>query len=562
MSELIGAHRKKSYKKSFEPHAAAQKRHSAMESVRKDERLRTFSLRRRLAGEQEEEGAKHDMDVKSMVSGLCACAHISLEGWRQLRKAIQIGGEQTLKDAGEAGVVRLLENVLNLGPNSFLDDKGTCCREEVLCEVVWTVGLLAAEEQLEGVIVCDHNVMFSRVCSLFIDNTSNRRLSLLCCLALGNLCADPQLELGAAVLRRTLTDMQAVAEEAASSRDSAGLLRALVFMLCNAVRDGSLREHLDPEAAAKALKAVVQHHQTAVKLSARDDRRGALGEGLWCIAYLTTEQRFCDSFHACQLYPLLIRLLSPLSSSSSSGLTPPRSPPSSETTELLLLSHNSMFYMSDDSLQQIEYTHVDSIVPAIKIFDNGSEYYMDVILGLPEFTSVLSRLTNNTHRGIRLDSVSLIAKIASKNKIPAVLPVLQRMAEVLNSSEAYDIRREAAWYLLSVTFSDGLLHLNDVMKLNVVEGMLSLLDKAKFDKNSVMICLDFLEGVMMFSKGGRRLLFDQNAIEVMESAQFIHDDVIERRIAWMVENYFEDLDADVCDVSAADEELHGQTSFH
>eukprot|EP00922_Rhytidocystis_sp_ex-Travisia-forbesii_P064489 GHVS01095819.1.p1 GENE.GHVS01095819.1~~GHVS01095819.1.p1 ORF type:complete len:444 (+),score=58.82 GHVS01095819.1:153-1484(+) len=436
MSELIGAHRKKSYKKSFEPQAAAQKRQTAVECLRKDERLRTFSLRRRLAGDEEEATEAH-LDVKNLVSDLGTSQNVSVKPWRQLRKAFQAGAAQTLKDAVEVGVVRMLENVLNLGPNSFVDEKGACCREETLCEAVWTVGLVAAEEQQEGLAV-SHDLMFSRICSLFLESSSNRRLSLLCCWALGNLCADPQLSLGAAVLLRALTLMEATAQEAATSRDSAGLLRALVFMICNAVRDGSLRQHLDPEAAATALTAVVMSHQTAVSLSARDDRRGALGEGLWCIAYLSAEQRFCDAFDLCGLYRLLLPFLSPPDCA-----TACTSPPSSLATDLL----QSMFCMSEETLQGIEHSQVDTVVPAVKILDNAADFYLDVLLGMPDFISALTRLTTNAHRGIRLDSISFIAKIASKDRVQAVLPLLRRMVEVVNSAEAYDIRRVSRCFL-------------------------------------------------------------------------------------------------------------------
>eukprot|EP00922_Rhytidocystis_sp_ex-Travisia-forbesii_P064477 GHVS01095805.1.p1 GENE.GHVS01095805.1~~GHVS01095805.1.p1 ORF type:complete len:556 (+),score=91.33 GHVS01095805.1:118-1785(+) len=553
MSELIGAHRKKSYKKSFEPQAAAQKRHSAVESLRKDERLRTFSLRRVLSGTEAGGAENQQVDVKNLVSEICTSHLVGIKPWRQLRKTFQAGAEQTLRDALGAGVVGLLENMLNLGASRFVDEEtGACCREETLCEVVWTVGLVAAEEQQEGGVAVSHDLMFSRVCSLFLDSSSNRRLSLLCCWALGNLCADPKLSLGQAVLLKGLSAMQALAQEAAESSEAAGLLRALVFMICNAVRDGSLREHLDPEGAANALTAVVQYLQSAVSLAARDDRRGALGEGLWCIAYLSAEQRFGDAFHTCGLYHRLLQFLSPPSSAASTS----SSPTASETTDLLL--QQSMFCMSEDTLNEIQHAHVDTVVPTVKILDNALDFYLDVLLGLPDFISLLGGLTTNAHRGIRLDSISLIAKIASKVRVQAVLPLLPRMVEVVNSAEAYDIKREAAWYLLSVTFSDRLKHLKAVMDLNAVPGIMSLLDKAKFDKNTVVICLDFLEGVMMFWKGGRRMLFEQNAIEAIEAAQFLHDSVIERRIAWMVEHYFDDLEADVGDISVTDEEVHGQ----
>eukprot|EP00921_Rhytidocystis_pertsovi_P020201 GHVQ01032056.1.p1 GENE.GHVQ01032056.1~~GHVQ01032056.1.p1 ORF type:complete len:634 (-),score=110.86 GHVQ01032056.1:967-2868(-) len=625
MSETIGAHRRKQYKKTFERDTGTE-RHEALSKLRKDDREKAFSLKRhRPIGVSDvvEDAHALESELRACLTSLSsALVSYNKEGG-------EVGGGEIANDKVgllAPAVVNCLRRMINFIGAASTDDAHCEKAEEllkanlldllrqalsfkepvlkgVLYEAIWCVGSIAAGSAYDASQVIG-------LASLLEDAlcTSDRDLQLQAGWALGNLAVDHTadvLKLPRA-LPRTFEIIQMVLDAPGGfcCSDNAGLLRTLIFFLCNIVRvrhDEAYDTILFSLEGGRHLLRLIGADQLVSDRSVTDDKRGAIGEALWCVAYLSSPSlKYAYSFKPS--IPIVGLLLSRMIDTGRLAHTPPSTPPYNPSLQIptppspaesqvrapatppqgsvgvLSMAQellDSVFHYDEELMAEITQHSLDLVVPILKILNNlcgwctyhcsdpaagAGEELMDQIAAMPGLVSYLHVLLFSTHRGIKADAARLAASLAAgrTRHLELVIPVLPRMCEMLDSPESYNIKREAAAYILNVGFNDGVKHLATVMeqKPSVVDGMMALLEKSKYDKQSVLVALDFIEGVMMFWRGGRRLLFDKNAIEVMESAQFLHDEMIERKIGWMVERYFDDLDVEPD--SLDDHVLHDQ----
>eukprot|EP00920_Eleutheroschizon_duboscqi_P000189 GHVT01000652.1.p1 GENE.GHVT01000652.1~~GHVT01000652.1.p1 ORF type:complete len:125 (+),score=37.83 GHVT01000652.1:158-532(+) len=76
----------------------------------------------------------------------------------------------------------------------------------------------------------------------------------------------------------------------------------------------------------------------------------------------------------------------------------------------------------------------------------------------------------------------------------------------------------------------------------VVDATCDLMKNCKWDKWTVIAALDVLWGILEFHPGGRQLLFEKDVIERLDECLYVHEDsMLNARISWMIEHYFDDL---------------------
>ncbi|PFH38246.1 hypothetical protein BESB_005870 [Besnoitia besnoiti] len=209
-----------------------------------------------------------------------------------------------------------------------------------------------------------------------------------------------------------------------------------------------------------------------------------------------------------------------------------------------------------DRLNRVNENASDILVPALKILAllcssiRVRTSWADTLVtaGGDAFRDLVSSCfaqQGTVHRGVLCATLSLVANLAAglPPHTAYVVPLAPAVAAILHSSEPFDIRREAAVSLLHMALNHGKKHLDEVVRVepSVVQGMLDILEQNKYDRASVLIALDFLNGVLEAQPGGRVEVYRRDGIAKIESAQFLHDAAVDDKISWMVSHYFDDF---------------------
>ncbi|PHJ20206.1 hypothetical protein CSUI_005960 [Cystoisospora suis] len=209
-----------------------------------------------------------------------------------------------------------------------------------------------------------------------------------------------------------------------------------------------------------------------------------------------------------------------------------------------------------ERLKRFNGNGADILVPALKLLNLfcaclplADTWADDMIsAGGEDFQRLLVKLLQQKdvmHRGVLCATLSFVACMAAgaSQRTDYVVALIKPAAEILNSAEPYDIRREAAVYLLHMALNHGKRHLDKVVgaEPSVIQGMLDILEQNKYDRASVMIALDFLRGVLDARPSSRMDVYRRDGIAKIESAQFLHDPAVDDLISWMVSHYFDDF---------------------
>ncbi|KAF8821735.1 hypothetical protein IE077_001652 [Cardiosporidium cionae] len=552
-------------------------RHRSVSSIRKDERDRIFSLKRQCdlpvyatdSGRLDESQVKGEvlLLLRLLESHLEEQSDVILMKLRTIRFSID-NSEHMITCVLESGLINLLRKCL------------CCSHPEIVSEAVCCIASIAAGSREQ----CSEILEFAPFVMSRYKN-DNEIVQKEAAIVLGNISiVFPEVIIRLGAISEVFKVLQNFVDQTNENEAKGStLLRISLWLLCNIFRSLNERSfEVDIDVSVGLLLCTLlqkilsrpfrvessffdgnSSHGAAVSianLSPKNEWREIVGESLWCLTYLLPAGlRFIEKcretgimISIVQLVAEVTTLSSPFPSNSVLGThwtSPTNFDSCTPTTIASFATDTCIFYNASESLP----SNADLLFPSLKILnilcgdpeDTASAPYIIASVAKPVFFEILSHLVQHKHRGVIFESICLFNRLSERNArtVEFVFPILPKLVDILKSAANVDVKRQAALCFLTVITTGERVHMDKLLQIHpsVAEAMLTALESCCRDKELVHIALDFLEVILEFAPSYRQYLYENRAIEIMESAQFEHGTHIERRIAQLVEVYFDDV---------------------
>ncbi|EKX73568.1 hypothetical protein BEWA_036040 [Theileria equi strain WA] len=201
------------------------------------------------------------------------------------------------------------------------------------------------------------------------------------------------------------------------------------------------------------------------------------------------------------------------------------------------------FIPVDEFIVKMDSTFADVLIPLLQIISQCTTCkYPDIVnssISIPNLQNILRNCFKSPHRSVKLVSLYLCTIMAegSDQVIEFTIALIPDIIEILKSEENYDIRLESGVCIVSIYRNALYRKRLDAFKFQILDGFLKLFIQCKHDYTTVMVSLDYFELFLNIEPTAIEMLYEKNIIEILESAEFLHDDSVRLRISKFVENF-------------------------